>query len=137
MDTEIRRLTESLKQMQCVMHRLIPDFNRLLEITMETDDTEPDASPRINGFASGDRVSIVSGPYTGAYGKVHESWGGCLPESCVTQCHLVWVDLMSIPAEAQSDTGGRYPHGDARYRYQGWGVPNRFRFRVNEVTHLD
>lgn len=94
---------------------------------------------RINGFAPGDRVGITAGPYKGAYGKVHESWGGCRPSHCLTQCHLVWVDLMSTPGnDLRTDLQElRYTYDDARYRYQTYGESNRFRFPVNEVTHVD
>jgi len=89
------------------------------------------ASPepkRVNGFAEGDRVGIVNCELAGAYGKVVESWGGCRSEWCVKHCRIVYVRLMKIPGGIEPD------------RFRRSFTPNEdniYRFKVNEVTHID
>lgn len=91
---------------------------------------------RVNGFAQGDRVAIVDGPFKGAFGKVYYSSIGCHPVNCVSHCYLVHVELQMIPKGiAPSDMlrrkGYRLPLSD------GTLEPQTYRFTVHEVTHAD
>jgi len=101
-----------------------------------TDDpelTEVDVQ-RVNGFAPGDRVAIVNCEMAGAYGKIEFSSVGCMPNHCRVSCNIVWVELSHIPA-------GVTPHNKWHAVGVGGGgtqrTPNVFRFKVNEVTHID
>lgn len=82
---------------------------------------------RVNGFAPGDRVAIVDCELAGAYGKVTESRGGCVPHECRVDCYLVFVELMSKPLGVEE-----------RWQRPAWlHTENTRRFKVSEVTHVD
>lgn len=58
---------------------------------------QQDAEERINGFARGDRIQVINkdSKYYGKFGRVLNSWAGCIPEECAKnrQCALVEVTL--------------------------------------------
>lgn len=85
---------------------------------------------RINGFAVGDRVAIVNCELAGAYGKVEHSGPGCIPAECRTDCRIVFVELSHIPKG--------FDREDIPYYRVAWNVGDSvYRFRVDEVTHVD
>jgi hypothetical protein len=54
---------------------------------------------RNNGFAEGDRVAVIGGPWEGIIGKVYYSSIGCDHEVCRTQCKLLTITVMYKPPD--------------------------------------